>query len=143
MSARALLVGNLTKDPSHSTSSKGDAICRFGLAVSRPSRDGVPGDPSYYDVTCFGTLALNAFDSLKRGDRVIVEGNQDIRVVKRDAGTDRTFVNVVADAIGPDMRFNRVQILAGVKSEVEEPRPRVANQRTPTDQQHHFDEEPF
>lgn len=149
MSARTTIVGNLTRDPVISQSAKGDAICRFGVAVSRPTRDQQPGTPSFYDVTCFGTLATNSHDSLKRGYRVIVEGNMDIRVVPRDDGSEKTFVNVVADAVGIEMRFDRAEILAGgTRSAVEQPRPRSTSERTPPpdrapQRQYEFDEEPF
>jgi single-strand DNA-binding protein len=137
MTARVQLVGNLTRDPQRAKSNKGDPICRFSLAVSRPQREGANA-PSYYEVACFGTLADNAYDSLKRGYRVIVEGNLDIRIVQRDDGTEKTFANVVADSVGIELRFNRGEVLPGTQGAQEKP-PAVAGRGDG----YKFDEEPF
>jgi single-strand DNA-binding protein len=158
MTARVTIVGNLTKDPAQTTSQRGDAITKFDVAVNRPTREGAPEEqPSYFNVTCFGTLALNTGQSLHKGNRVIVEGNLDVRIVGRDDGSKATFVNVVADSVGLELRFHTGDVQPGRQSMQGGDRPGPANQqrdrsreqrlpRPAADQprnRYEFDEEPF
>jgi single-strand DNA-binding protein len=106
-------VGNLTRAPELRTAASGVDYATFGLAVDRPV---VPGDwsghreTSFYDVVCFGTLAANAAASLRKGTRVVVAGRTETRADETAAGEIRTVVRIVADAVGPELRWARATL---------------------------------
>lgn len=125
-------VGNITRDPELRYSAKGVAFATFGLAVTPWAPKGEPKpDTEFYDVTCFASLAEAVAECMVKGDRVAVVGNaQDETWAGRD-GVSRTTHKIVADAVGPDLRFvtatiNRTQ--------------RVRPQPAPNPE---YDDEPF
>jgi single-strand DNA-binding protein len=148
------LVGNLTRDPKRTESARGDAVCKFDIAVSRMVKEG-ESTPSYYNITCFGTLAENTFQSLHQGTRVILEGSMEVRVVAREDGTKATFVNVIADSVGVELRFNQADVREGWRTADKPPErreDRSARQPTPSQRRqpepvssrnYQFDEKPF
>jgi single-strand DNA-binding protein len=101
-------VGNLTADPELRFSEKGIAYCRMRLAVSTPVK---PGDWAgkqktvFYNVTAFGTLGENAAESLVKGLRLVVKGRGEVRTWTGDDGSEHKAKGVLADALGPDLRW--------------------------------------
>ncbi|NBP50524.1 MAG: single-stranded DNA-binding protein [Actinobacteria bacterium] len=106
------LVGNLTREPELKFTTSGQAIARLGLAVNR--RYQVNGewkdDTSYFDVTAWGQLGENASATFTKGTRVIVTGRLRWREYTTREGDKRTAVEVVADEIGPSLRWATAQI---------------------------------
>ena len=117
-----VLVGNVVREPKKSQSQKGNAVCRFDIAVNRPSRDAEP-PPSYYNVTCFSELAENVYETLHQGTRVIVSGNIEVKDVNKENGEKVRFVNVLADSVGVELRFNIADVRPGIA------RPEPGNER--------------
>jgi len=106
------LVGNLTRDPELKFTTSGQAIARLGLAVNR--RYQVNGewkdDTSYFDVTAWGQLGENASATFTKGARVIVTGRLRWREFTTREGDKRTAVEVVADELGPSLRWATAQV---------------------------------
>jgi single-strand DNA-binding protein len=104
-----VLVGNLTRDPEVRYTPNGSARCGLGLAVNRAWNDPATGDKreatSFFDVIAWGDLAENIAESLTKGCRVVVAGRLDQRSWEAEDGSTRRVVEVVANAIGPDLRF--------------------------------------
>lgn len=101
-------VGNLTADPKLQRSARGTPYCRMRLAVSVPVTHGDWGSgrsTRYFDVTAFGTLAEHCAQSLHRGDRVVVAGRTETRTWTGNDGTERTETVILAEALGPDLRW--------------------------------------
>ena len=99
-------IGNLTRDPELSYSEKGTAYSRFGLAFTPYTGKGAPkAEPVFYDVVCFGSLAENVSESLRKGDRVVVTGKSETEEYEAKDGTKRTQKKIFADGCGPDLRF--------------------------------------
>jgi single-strand DNA-binding protein len=114
-------VGNLTADPElRLGESSGRPYARMRIAVSTPK---VPGDwageqeTSFYDVTAFGTLAENVAWCLSRGTRVVVTGRGEVRTWTGDDGTEHTSEGILADAIGPDLRWATVTVTRSFRRE--------------------------
>ena len=107
------LTGNMTRDAELRFSNSGQAVANFGLAINnrRKNANGEweDGDPGFYDVTCFGTLAENVAESLSRGDRVTLNGRIDFQQWEKD-GEKRSKVAVIADAVGPDLRWATAKV---------------------------------
>ena len=107
-------IGNLTVDPElRFGESTHKPYARMRLAVSTPVE---PGNWSggrtttYYDVTAFGSLAENAAESLTKGARVVVTGRGEVRTWTGDDGTEHKEKGILADAIGPDLRWATAQV---------------------------------
>lgn len=105
-------VGNVTRQPELAYSPKGTAYVRFGLAVTPYRRRGeLPADTSFYEVVAFGSLAENLAECVEKGARLVVSGRPEVEQVEaKDDPGPRTVKKIVADAIGPDLRFATVQI---------------------------------
>lgn len=109
MTATTTIVGNLTRDPELRYTASGRAWTRLGVASNRRWRNRTSGDweeaTSFFNVTCWGDLAERVADSLSKGDRVIVFGRLEQRTYEDRDGTSRNVVDVIADEIGPSLRW--------------------------------------
>ena len=104
-------VGNVTRDPELKVSAKGTAFATFGLAVTPyVPKDEPKPETTFYEVVVFGTLAEHCAESLTKGDRVVVVGKGELDKWTGKDGVERTTKKIVADAIGPDLRFASVKI---------------------------------
>ncbi len=108
MDSTITLVGNLTRDPVLRVTAGGLAVAELGLAVSRRWRDH-DGDPkehtSYFSVVAWRALAEHCAATLHKGDLVMVVGRPEQRSWQTDNGERRATVEVVADDIGPSLRW--------------------------------------
>lgn len=113
MSSTTTIIGNLTRDVELRFTTGGQAIGSFGVAVTRKWKNNQGEQQeatSFFDVTAFGTLGENAAASLTKGSRVIVTGRLETREYEAKDGTRRTGFQIVADGIGPELRFATVQV---------------------------------
>ena len=102
------LTGVIGTDPAHRVVSGGTLpITSFRLASTERKRDKTTnewkdGDTSWYTVSAFKHLAINAAASLKKGQRVIVIGRPKVKAWenKDKSGID---VEIDADVIGHDL----------------------------------------
>ena len=106
------IVGNLTRDPELRFTAGGKGIANFGVAVNRRWQQG--GDwqekVSFFNVTAWDTLGENIAASLTKGTRVIVTGRLEQREYETKEGEKRNVVEIVADEIGPSLRWARAEI---------------------------------
>jgi len=106
------LVGNLTRDPELRFTNGGRAVASFGLAVNR--RYQVNGEwqeqTSYFNIVAWGQLGENAAQTLNKGSRAIVTGRLEQRQYENRDGEQRNIVEIVADEIGPSLRWATAQI---------------------------------
>ena len=124
------VVGNLVADPVLRVTPGEREVAGFRLASTVRRYDAELGRSvdvrtSFYSVSCWGYLARNAAESLRKGERVVVSGRLDVREYTGDDKVVRTSVDVVADAVGHDLvygtsRFTKVRRgVAGAAPEVE------------------------
>jgi single-strand DNA-binding protein len=104
------LVGNLTRDPEMRFGANGGiAVVSFGMAVNhrKKSNSGEWEDePKFFDVVAFGDLAENIAASLTKGTRIVLNGKLDwSQWDDKDGGGKRSKVQVIAESIGPDLRW--------------------------------------
>jgi single-strand DNA-binding protein len=106
------LVGNLTKDPELRYTTGGRGVASFGLAVNR--RYQVNGEwqeqVSFFNIVAWGDLGENAAASLNKGNRVIVTGRLEQRSYETREGEKRSVTEVVADELGPSLRWAQAQV---------------------------------
>ena len=108
------LVGNLTRDFELRFTSGGQALASSGIAISRRWQDKQSGEwqekTSFFNVTAWGSLGENAAQSLAKGNRVIVTGRLEQRDYETREGEKRTSIDVVADEIGPSLRWATAEV---------------------------------
>jgi single-strand DNA-binding protein len=108
------LVGNITRLPELKYTQSGRAVASFGMACNRRWKNKTTGDwdeqVSFFNVTCWGELGENAAASLDKGTRVIVLGRLEQRKYTDKEGNERSVTEVVADSIGPDLRWATVEV---------------------------------
>jgi len=106
------LIGNLTRDPELRYTTGGRGVASFGMAVNR--RYQVNGEwqeqVSFFNVVAWGTLGENVAASLTKGTRCIVTGRLEQRSWETQDGEKRSVVEVVADEVGPGLRWAQAQV---------------------------------
>ena len=108
------LVGNITRDPELRFIPSGQAIATFGLAVNRRWQNRQSGEweeqVSFFNISAWGDLGENAAASCPKGTRVIVTGRLEQRSYETQQGEKRSVVEIVADEIGPSLRWAQATV---------------------------------
>jgi single-strand DNA-binding protein len=71
--------------------------------VDRETGEWCDGDTSYFNVTCWRRLAVNAAASLRKGNPVLIKGRFHTRSWD-DEGKTRTEIEIEAESVGHDLR---------------------------------------
>ena len=101
------IVGSLTRDPEIRFTAGGTGVCSFGVAVNhryQKNNEWVE-EVSFFNVTAWSSLGENAAASLLKGSRVIVTGRLQQRSYETKEGEKRSVVEIIADEIGPSLRW--------------------------------------
>ena len=114
------LVGNITRDPELRFTPSGAAVANFGLAVNRRWKNRQTEEweeqTSFFDITCWRELAENVTESCTKGTRVMVTGRLEQRSWETDTGDKRSKVEVVADEVGPSLRWATASVSKNERS---------------------------
>jgi single-strand DNA-binding protein len=114
MTTTITLIGNLTREPEIRYTRDGQATTSLGVAVNRRWQDRTTREweesTSFFDVVCWRDLAENAALSLVKGMRVVVTGRLEHRTWDTEEGEHRSKVEVVADDLGPSLRFATAEV---------------------------------
>jgi single-strand DNA-binding protein len=108
-----MLVGNLTDDPELRFTPNGAAVANFRLAVTPRVREGdswKDGETSFFRINVWRQQAENAAETLQKGTRCIVVGRLRTRSWETPEGEKRSKIEVVADEVGPSLRWATAQI---------------------------------
>ena len=93
--------GNLTDDPEVRYTEGGIARAMFRVAVSGRREQ----EPSFFTVIVWRDQAEHAAQSLAKGSRVVVVGRLQQRSWTAEDGSARSAVEVVAEELGPSLRW--------------------------------------
>ncbi len=108
------LVGNITRDPELRFTNTGQATATFGLAVNRVWNDRQTNErresTSFFDVVCWREMAENVSESLQKGARVVVTGRLEQRSWETPDGDRRSKIEIIADEVGPSLRWATAQV---------------------------------
>jgi single-strand DNA-binding protein len=108
------IVGNLTRDPEIRYTAGGAAKASFGVAVSRRWQNRQSNEweeqTSFFNVVCWRDMAENVAESLGKGSRVVVTGRLEQRSWETENGDKRSVVEIVADEVGPSLRWATAQV---------------------------------
>jgi single-strand DNA-binding protein len=99
--AAVSLAGNLTDDPEVHYTEGGIARAMFRVAVSGRREQ----EPSFFTVIVWRDQAEHAAESLSKGSRVVVVGRLQQRAWTAEDGSARQVVEVVAEELGPSLRW--------------------------------------
>ena len=117
------ILGNLTKDPELKFTQNGNSVASFGLAVNRKWKD-LTGEwneeVTFISVTVWNNLAENCAESLKKGDRVLVNGRLQMRTWETNGGQARSKIEIVANIIAASLEWANVEITKNIKGIKEE-----------------------
>jgi single-strand DNA-binding protein len=105
------LLGNLTRDPEIKYTNEGTAICEMGLAVGRrwTDKEGKESEAvDFFNVTCWSGMAENCAASLKKGDRVMVNGHMNLRSWENKEGKKYNIINITADTVAASLEFSKI-----------------------------------
>ena len=107
MTDQLTLTGLIATTPRHIVTSEGLAITSFRLASQQRWFDRKvgrwsDGETNWYTVTTFRDLAVNASQSLQKGDRVVTVGRLKVRDWSNDDRSG-TSVEIEADSLGHDL----------------------------------------
>ena len=115
------VVGNATRDPELRFTPSGQAVATFGLAVNRRWQNRQTQEweeqVSFFDITCWAQLGQNVADTLVKGSRAIVTGRLEQRSWETDQGDKRSKVEIIADEVGPSLRWATADITRNERRE--------------------------
>lgn len=98
---KAMIFGNLTRDPEMKALPSGMQVCSFSLATNRVynDRDGKRQEAAdYHNVVVFGKQAENCAKYLTKGSSTYVEGRMQTRSWEKD-GVKQYRTEVIADRV--------------------------------------------
>lgn len=99
---RAVISGNMTRDPELRRTQSGMAILTIGVAVNDSRKDPQTGEwkdfPNFIDCTLFGNRAEGIANYLHKGTKVFIEGKLRWSSWERD-GQKRSKIEIVIDEI--------------------------------------------
>jgi single-strand DNA-binding protein len=109
------LAGNLTDDPELRHTEGGIARAMFGVAVSGRREQ----EASFFTVVVWRDQAQHAAQSLSKGSRVVVVGRLQQRSWTAEDGSARSTLEVVAEELGPSLRWATATTTRATRSATE------------------------
>jgi len=97
---KALIIGNLTRDPELKSLPSGTAVCNFSLATNRNYTDSDGNkkeDTNFHNIVVFGRQAETTSQYLSKGSMALVEGRIQTRSWEGDDGKRNYRTEIVAD----------------------------------------------
>ena len=98
--SKAIITGNLTRDPELRTTPNGAPVCSFSVAVNRTYKDASGEqreDVSYIDCSAWNRLGEMINQYAKKGSGVLVSGRLDQRSFEGKDGVKRSRVEIVVE----------------------------------------------
>lgn len=97
---KAMIIGNMTRDPEMRTTPNGQNVCSFSLATNRAWTDASgqkQEQAEFHNIVAWGKLAEICGQYLTKGRKVFVEGRIQTREWEAKDGTKRQRTEIVAD----------------------------------------------
>jgi single-strand DNA-binding protein len=110
--ASVSFAGNLTDDPRVHYTEGGIARATFRVAVSGRREQ----EASFFTVVVWRDQAEHAAESLSKGSRVVVVGRLQQRSWTTEDGSARSLVEVVAEELGPSLRWSTATPIKATRS---------------------------
>jgi len=142
------VIGNLTDDPELRYTKSGNAVCAFSVANTPRTKNASTGtwedEPTvYYNCTVWGPYGENVANSLRKGQRVIVQGGVHDDSWTNKEGQNVKGIKIVVDSVGPDLRFATATATSSRAEGKGAPSPAASTSFTPARPASGFDAPPF
>jgi single-strand DNA-binding protein len=120
--------GNLAHDPQVRFTASGKQVTEITVLVNERRQNGdgewVDAEPTRHVVRAFKTLAENIVESLSKGDRVFVHGTVTTDSwTDKESGDKRTAQRVVAEVVGPSLRWATTRISKTIRTPATDDKP--------------------
>jgi len=100
---KAIIIGNLTRDPELKSLPSGIKVCSFSVATNRVWKDknGARQEAAdYHNVVVFGRQAETVAQYMKKGNSILVEGRMQTRSWDdKESGQKRYRTEIIADRV--------------------------------------------
>ncbi len=100
---KAILIGNLTRDPELKAIPSGNKVCTFSIATNRTYKDanGVRQEKTdYHNIVVWGKTAENVATYMKKGSQILVEGRMETRSWDDAATNTKKYrTEIIADTV--------------------------------------------
>lgn len=100
---KALLCGNLTRDPEVKALPNGNKICEFSLATNRVYKDAQGNkqeEVQFHNIVIFGKQAETSGQYLKKGQQVLLEGRISTRSWEdKTSGEKKYRTEIIAESV--------------------------------------------
>ena len=97
---KIFLIGRIANDVNLSETNSGVAVCRFSIAVNRRrASDDAEQQTDFFNVTAWRGLAETVARYCKKGNKIAVSGQIQIRQYEDREGAKKTSVDVVAEEV--------------------------------------------
>ncbi len=100
---KAILIGNLTRDPELKAIASGNKVCSFSIATNRTYKDsnGVRQEKTdYHNIVVWGKTAENVATYMKKGSQILVEGRMETRSWDDAATNTKKYrTEIIADTV--------------------------------------------
>lgn len=97
---KAIIVGNLTRDPEMRTTTSGQQVASFGIATNRvwTNQDGSRQEATeFHNIVAFGKLADICSKYLNKGKLVLIEGRIQTRSWQDQSGNKKYWTEIIAE----------------------------------------------
>lgn len=98
---KAIIIGNITKDPELKALPSGMKVCSFGVATNRTWKDNngqKQESAEFHNIIVFGKQAENTAQYMKKGNQIMIEGRIQTRSWEKD-GEKKYRTEIVAENI--------------------------------------------
>jgi single-strand DNA-binding protein len=100
---KVMIIGNLGSDPEMRYTPNGRAVTQFNVAVNQSTKNQQTGEwieeTDWFRVSVWGDRAERMAESLRKGNKVFVEGRFRTREFEGRDGQKRTALEITADSI--------------------------------------------
>ncbi len=99
---KALIIGNMVRDPELKALPSGTKVCSFSVATNRSFKDkeGVKQDTKeFHNITAFGRTGELVAQYMKKGSQVYVEGRLQTRSWDGKDGEKKYRTEIIADTV--------------------------------------------
>lgn len=123
---RIIMVGNLTRDLELKYLSSGIAVTKMGLANNRKykKQDGSEIDKvCFIDVKLFGRTAEIAYEYLKKGSKVLIEGKLDLDTWEDKDGVKKHSYSIIAESmqmLGKRNEIKNEELIKSAENDIKE-----------------------
>lgn len=101
---KAMILGNVTRDPELRYIPSGQAVCNFSIATNRRFKNAqgdLQEDTQYHDIVVWGKLAEIITQILSKGSKVYVDGRLQTRQWDAPDGSKRSRTEIILEQFVP------------------------------------------